>query len=487
MQELIIPKQRGITVFCHKISVKEDNLTKDGYFDLKKIPNLRIFDNGFLKIIRKKYQKTQHEISKITKTPFRTVIGWQSYNKAMPFNKLMRICNKLGIAEKEIYELINGSEFTFGRHHGKNRIKLPLKPNEFKMAKYLIPIEPNKVYVIKNTPKEIKDIIIQTFSIDNYYFKKTGLLVIYSYLLYEFLKAYYRYNKELLLQFPLSKEIPNWIKEKVNITRAVIIPLLITDGGEKPACVFCSGESSIVHDIWTDACYYSLNKLPSSYKLPYKSIFVTSHRLASDILSKIKKICPAFRTSPTKESPGGYMKLPQPTISYLFESPKLEQQIALRLWAITEGSVSIHNSKSEKLITPTIRIACAHPILVNELKTMAKMNKINFSISKGYNTWSGISGLQTTSIISAINFLKIGGFIRGVRVAKSRSKYFGGFDKQDVLLGILEFTKRQRENEKYRTDDIQKVNKWIRDIIKNKEFKEEEYYIKYFERKCYLE
>ncbi len=108
----------------------------------------------------------------------------------------------------------------------------------------------------------------------------------------------------------------------------------------------------------------------------------------------------------------------------------------------------------------------------------------NFSISKGYNTWSGISGLQTVSISSIINFLKIGGFIRRVKVAKSKSKFFGGFDKQDVLLGVLEFTKRQREDIDYRTEDIQKINKWTKGIIENKQFMNEEHYINYFEKCC---
>jgi hypothetical protein len=482
MNDLIIPMQREKTVFLHKVSVKRENLTKGGHFNLNKISQLRIINNGFLKKIRKEYKKTQLDLSIIMKTPMRTVIGWESYKKALRFSKLIALCNKLNINEKKMYQLIKGCEFTFGKHHGKNRIKLPLNPNEFKMAKYLIPIKLSKVYVITNTPKEIKDTIIKDFSIDKYYLTKTGLLVIYSYLLHNFLKTYYKYDKELLLKFPLSKEIPTWIKEKVNITKAVIIPLLITDGGEKLACVFCSGESNVVHNIWTDACYYELEKLPSSYKVPYKTIFVTSHRLAEEILIKIKKYCPNFKTSPVNESIEDYMKTPQPTISYLLKGSNLEQQIALRLWAITEGSISIHNSKKEKLITPNIRIACAHPVLINELREIARLNGLNFSISKGYNTWSKISCLQTSSVTSVINFLKIGAFIRGVRVAKSRSKYFGGFDKQDVLLGILEFMKRQRENNIYRTSNIQKINKWVKDIIKNKQFMNELYYIKYFEK-----
>ena len=484
MQELIIPKQRGRTVFLHTVSVKKENLTNDRYFNFSKIQQLRILDNSFLKKIRKEHKKTQLDLSRITQTPLRTLIGWESYKKAMPFNRLLEICNKLNIDESKMYNLIEGCEFTFGKHHGKNRIKLPLRPEEFKIVNYLIPIEPNKVYVIRNTPKEIKELIIKSFSIDSYYLNKTGLLVIYSYLLNKFLKTFYTYKKELLLKFPLSKEIPSWTKEKVNITKAVIIPLLITDGGEKPACVFCSGESNIVHNIWADACYYNLGKLPSSYKVPYKSIFVTSHRLPKDSLEELKKFCPSFKTSPVNESVEDYMKTLQPSISYLFRSTRIEQQIALRLWAITEGSISIHNSKREKLITPNIRIACAHPTLIHELKKIAELSGINFSIGKGYNTWSKISCLQTSSIRATINFLKIGGFIRGVKVAKSKSKFFGGFDKQDVLLGILEFMKRQRENLDYRTSDIRKINKWVRDIIKNNEFKDEQYYIKYFEEKC---
>ncbi len=485
MQDLIMPMQREKTIFLHKVSVKRENLTKENYFNLNKISQLRILDNGFLKKIRKEYQKTQLNLSKLIKIPLRTLIGWESYKKALPFSKLIKMCTKLNINKKKMYQLINGCEFTFGKHHGKNRIKLSLKPNEFKIANYLIPIEPNKVYVIKNTPKEIKKEIIKDFSIDSYYLNKTGLLVIYSYLLHNFLKIYYRYHKELLLKFPLSKEVPNWIKEKVDIVKAVIIPLLITDGGEKVSSVFCSGESNIVHNIWTDACYYTFDKLPSSYKVPYKNIFITTHRFNQDILNSLKLKCPLFKTSPSKESAEKYLKLKQPTISYLLKCSKLEQQIAIRLWAITEGSISIHNSKKEKLITPNIRIACAHPSLIDELKKVAELNEINFSISKGYNTWSKISCLQTSSISSTINFLKIGGFIRGVKVAKSRSKYFGGFDKQDVLLGILEFMKRQRENKVCRTSNIQKINRWIRDIIKEREFKDENYYIKYFGEKCY--
>lgn len=472
------------TVFNYKIVLKRENLTKSGYFDLTKISSLRIIDNVFLKLIRKEHKLRQKDIAIILGVPLRTVIGWECYKKAMPYKLLVQLSHKLKIGENEFYSLIKNSEFTFGEHHGKNRVKLPLKPEEFEMIKYIRPIEPDRVYLVKNTPEQLKAGLLKKFSIDEDYFNKTGLITIYSYLLNRFIKTFYSYKKELKLKFPLSKEVPEWIKANVNLTKAVIIPLLITDGGEKPACIFCSGASDIVHDIWSDAVYYEFDHLPSSFKLPYRTIFITSHRLPKDLLVKIKNFSPSFKTSPINETSEAYFRLPQPSISYLKTSSKLEQQIALRLWAITEGSISIHNDKRGGLITPSLKIACAHPNLVKELKEIAKLNNLNMSSLKGYNVWSGVSGLQTSAINSIVNFLKIGGFVRGVKVAKSRSPYFGGFDKQDVLLGILEFMKRQREDERYRFSDIEKINKHIRAIILSKHFRDEKYYISYFE-KCY--
>jgi DNA-binding transcriptional regulator YiaG len=471
------------TVFDYRVKLRENALTTSGYFDLTQIEDLRIVDNGFLKLIRTKYKLKQKDLAQIASVPLRTEIGWESYKKAIPFANLLKIFNHVNIKEKDGYKLIRGCSFTFGKHHGKNRIILPLRPEEFYLSKYLSPIDPNKVYLFKNTPKNLIKKVIADFSIDKYYFNKTGLITIYSYLLHIFIDTFYKYEKELKLSFPLSREVIEWQKSGVNILKASIIPFLITDGGEKPACVFCSGESDIVHKIWADSVYYYFNgQLPSSFQLPYKRIFVTSHRLPKNILSKIKRFSPSFKTSPVDESHAEYNKLPQPDLSYLFKCSSLEQQIAIRIFAITEGSISVRNSKKEKLITPALRIACAHPKLLDQLKKVVELNGINCTKTKGYTTWSNLSGIRTTSIKSIIAFLKIGGFIRGVGVSKLKSPHFGGFDKQDVLLGILEFMVRQRKDAtRYRITSIEKINKHIREIILNKQFKDEKYYINYFE------
>lgn len=468
------------TVYSLKVKLNEDNLTNEGYFDFGKIHNLRVLDNGFLRVIRKRFHKTQKDLAKLIGVPLRTWIGWESYKKYLPFDKLVLLKEKLNLRDIEIYRMIESTQFTYGKHHGKNRLKIPINPMKFELANYLIPLSNDRTYLVKNTPQEIKEYVLGNFSIDNSYFKKSGLIVIYSYLLNKFLKTFYAYKKESLLKFPLSTELKKWIDSGINLECSVIVPLLLSDGGEKPnKRFFFSGASKVFHNIWADAFFYQYELLPSSFLLKYKSIFVTTHNVSDKILSEIKEICPNFKTSPRNETIREYLNKPQPSIKYLFERPEVEQQIAIRLWANTEGSIGIALNKKSNLIAPSFKIACAHPSLIKELQYLCKINKLNMFVIKEEKNWSGLSALRTNSIGTAINFLKIGGFIRGTKI-KMQSKYFNNLDKQDVLLGILEFIIRQRKSKAYRSEDINVLYEHIRAIIINKKFKEEAYYLNAF-------
>ncbi len=472
----IIYKQ---SVFQLNVKLNKKHLINHEYFNLERLPNLRILDNGFLRLFRKKYNKSQNQMAKIIGVPLNTLIGWESYKKALPFKKLIKAIKYFNIPYIKLYKIIDGCEFTFGKHHGKNKIKLTLKPSSFNLAKYLIPITPNKTYVVKNTPNPIKNHIVKDFSIDKYTYNKNGLIVIYSYLLNRFLKTFYVYKKEMHIKFPLTNEVPQWLSKGVNLRRAAIIPLLLTDGGEKSNGIAFTGNNDIAHNIFVDSLYFSLNKIPSSFKIRKGEVNFTNVILSYNTRSELKKICPNFKTYPANESKEDYLSHSQPSINYLLNAPKIEQQIALRLWFITEGSIGISLNKKRRLINPALRIACAHPGLTNQLRQLGIKNGINFSIRKSRNYWSGIQGLQSTSISSLINFLKIGGFIRGVNVSH-KSKSFTGLDKQDVLLGILEFMAKQRKNNKYKSNNIKEVTTQILNIIKNKEIKNEAFYIKLF-------
>lgn len=464
------------------VKVNEKNITNEGYFDLQIIPNLRIVNKGLTKELRDKSKITQKEIANLINVPLRTLIGWEHYNKSMPFSKLIELAELLKLPKEELYLLIKNSEFTLGRHHGKNRIKLPLKPEDFNLVRFLVPAKNRSTYLKKDSPQEVKKFVIDNFSIDKQYFNKTGLISIYSLLLNLFLKTFYEYSWNVHLQFPMSEEIRLWSNEEVNLTNAVIIPILLSDGGEKPNNrFFCSGESNIIHSIWTDAWYYSDNILPSSYKIPVKdkTIYVTTHNLKDAVVSKLKTICPRFKTSPYRETKERYLEGEQPSIEYLLKATSLEQQIAIHIWAVTEGSISLHRDGRSGLVTPCFRIACAHPGLVNQLKILTKKQGINMHIRYEKRCWSGINGLSTSSIRSIINFLKMGGFLKGIKIS-SKSKYYKGLEKQDVLLSILEFMDRQRRSKLLRKINVKQINEHIKKIALNNEFKDNRYYIKRF-------
>lgn len=466
------------TVFKTVASIKREKLTKEGYFDFTYISELRVSNSNFLKSIRNKKGMTQEDLARIVNVSGRILSRWERGLRAMPFISLIKICRTFNISNTELYASLKGSLFTYGTHHGKNKLRLPLKPKEFDIIRYMIPIKPDKTYIIKNIPNKIKRFILNNYSIDKYYFKKKGLIVIYSYLLNKFLNTFYNYKKELLIKYPLTKDVYMW-RNKLDLVRAVIIPILLSDGGNFNNKFSCFGASDIIHEIWADAWYYSFNKVPSSFKRVQNNIYNTDYLVNYKLNKKLKQICPNFKTAPRNESVEHYLSLPQPSIEYLLKRPIMEQKTALRLWAITEGSISVHYNKKDGLITPNFRISCAHPTLTEQLKILTKNLGINMSFKKDKKYWADISGLQTTSIKSTINFLRIGGFIRGVKISKSRSKVFGGFDKQDVFLGILEFMIRQRkERENNRFNNIQNINKAIVRIIKNKEFKNEGHYIR---------
>ena len=296
------------SVYRLTVQINENNLTKGGHFDLSKLQNLRVLDSGFLKTLRIKYCKTQKQMANIVQVPLRTWIGWESYHKFLPFKKLVRLCKRLNIPENDFYQLIENTQFTYGNHHGKNRFTLPVDPDKFDLYKYMVPNELKRTYLIKRTPIKIKKKIINKFSLDNHYFKKTGLVSLYPYLLHDFLIKFFTYEKEILINFPLTSEIESLKKDGVNLKKAVLIPFALTDGGEKPGNrLYISGASEIVHKLWTDCMKEAYGILPSSFMTKHRSIMVTTHIASQEIISEFKKLCINLKTSPYKEKKQGYL------------------------------------------------------------------------------------------------------------------------------------------------------------------------------------
>mgnify|MGYP001615032059 FL=1 len=119
------------TVYTLKTSLKENSLTRFGYYDLIKIKNLRIYDNGFLKILRTRFNLNQKQMAYKLNVSLRTFIGWEYYGKCLPFEKLNKLRIDFNIGEVDFFGLIKDTQFTYGSHHGKNKVKLPLRHEEF--------------------------------------------------------------------------------------------------------------------------------------------------------------------------------------------------------------------------------------------------------------------------------------------------------------------------------------------------------------------
>jgi hypothetical protein len=213
-----------------------------------------------------------------------------------------------------------------------------------------------------------------------------------------------------------------------------------------------------------------------------KYCYVTTYDQNSveEIADEIMNLAGNTKTKPAnRQTVEDYLKEPQPHLKYLLNASETEQKIALRIWASTEGFISINKDRRNKCLYPVIGIACAHPGLTIQLKHIAHQFNFNLTKINFKDAWSGIRGLRTSALSSCIGFLKLGGFIKGVKIS-SHSKYHEGIDKDILLLGILEFKKYEQIKPRLRTLSRKQIHYEVNKLIKNGKYKSEDYYINYF-------
>jgi hypothetical protein len=300
--------------------------------------------------------------------------------------------------------------------------------------------------------------------------------------LYTYLTSFFHYPKVPKIQPPLTEEVKLWHEKGVDLKRAVIIPFLQSDGciNHEPPVLRLDGNSRVLHDYFVDAMYYEYEEMPSTYFHDNDGCYYTAYQKKSmkEIIAEVMKLAGNTKTSPaTGQTIKEYLKEPQPHLNYLKNADDIEQQIALRIWAATEGCVSVA-VRTEGHIRPVVVISSAHPDLVRQLKKLAQRFNIYMAKYRTKNSWSGVLGLRTSGLSAALNFLKLGGFINGVEI--SSSKYHKGIDKDVLFLGILELKKRERENTHLKKRSRAQVHHEINNIIENKEYHTADYYINYF-------
>ena len=121
-----------------------------------------------------------------------------------------------------VYSMIDQGKFSLST-------ALPLRPQAIQdIIPYLVPHQPNDQKVtILNCPETV---MFRIKTITTNLWKTHYLYQINSKDLNLYLKAFFQYNKEYKIQPPLTNEVKHWHENGVDLIKAVIIPLLQTDG-----------------------------------------------------------------------------------------------------------------------------------------------------------------------------------------------------------------------------------------------------------------
>lgn len=469
--------QRETTVYQYFVELKDDALTDQGFFDLAKVPDLRISNAGlYLSNLRLNNSLSQEDITNVIDVSIKAVSAWEHGRNRIPLQSLVKIAEAFGVSRDTIYSLIDLGIL-------KTKSKIPVNFEKVSnIIQYFSPyIDDGKarITLLRCCPKDTITKIRETLNI-NLISRRYNRKMINCKELSNFLTTFFRYSKVPKIHPPLTSEVKCWHDDGIDLRRAIIIPSLQSDGGMRHASLYSLrffGNNKVLHDYFVDAMYYEYNELPTSY---FASCFDTEYTRTStkELVDEVMKVAGNSKTSPANgQTVEDYLKEPQPHLDYLMNASESEQQIALRIWASTEGSPYVYRSTGN--VYPRLKIACAHPDLAKQLQKIAERFSINFSVNHSKEYWSGVAGLSTSGISPCINFLKFGGFIKGTKISKI-SNYHEGIDKDILLLGILEYKKRELENSRLRNLPIQQVHQKINEIIENRYYRSADYYINCF-------
>ena len=470
--------QRENTVYKYYVELKEDVFTEYGYLDIAKVPGLRLTGaNQFLKNLRIKNCLSRKDIAKIIRVSPECVKSWENNYSNIKLQTLVKIAENLGISRNIIYSMIDQGKFST-----KNKISPKFKKIS-DIIQYFNPLNDDKarIVLLKHCPDETLSKIRETFKVKIRSHNRNWK-IIYCRELHNLLKTFFRYIKVPKIHFPLTAEVKGWYDNGIDLKRAIIIPCLQSDGHIQHEKQYYSevgffGYNKTLHDYFVDAMYYEFNEMPSTYfKYCYCTLY--SRKSIKKITDDVMNLAGNAKTSPAKQQTvEEYLKEPQPHLDYLINASEIEQQIALRIWSSTEGSINVY--RWDKYVYPQLQIACAHPGLVEQLQLIARRLNINFCIKHAKRNWSEIGGLSMKALSSCIEFLKLGGFIKNVKIS-SHSPYHEGINKNILLLGILEYKKREQTNKELKNNSLQRIHFKINKIITNREYKSADYYINYF-------
>lgn len=458
-EEIIIDKT---TVWKTVAELRKGSLTKEGFIDLSKIKDLKVHNiSKLVRSFRKELKITQRQCSKILGVA--CFANYESSNQAMPFVKLHKLSK---LANFDIYKYLENSshKFSFGTAN-EIPLKVPISHSDaIKLSSLFKPskLKVRNILYVLNKDSEF----LENFEI---HLNKDKKGFIYSSLLWTYLTTYFDYIKKPLLNFPLTN-IYSELKSRRVSDNTIIFSLLLTEGSKNYQGFNFSNKSKVLHDLLVDAINNKYKLLPTTYYRyvgdVHRTFFSTKQSL--EIRDDIERYLGNIQTKPYKKYLKKFLTQKQPTISFIRR--KQDMIALLRIYAVTEGSVYFklthyNKEKNEFIAVPVVSLTCSHPILLLDLYNVLLSLGFHPSFRQG-KTWSGWAGLFLPSFRDSIIFLKYGGFLEKIPVARSDS-IFCGIDKQILFLSIFELRRRMLNNKKLRLLDKRLLTNELFKIIKN--------------------
>lgn len=469
---------RETSVYGIYRKLKNNSITSEDYFDLIRVPDLRVYAGKFLKTYMLEKNISQRGLAKVFCSGKSAVAHWKNNRCAIPLKLLAKITDK-----NNIYNLIENEEIYF------RDIKVPIKFNDMKEIIDSIYLHSGgyTIYIKKLEDEKLNK--IQYFLGKKMKFRKYG----YEYKskhFYNFIKTFFEEEKVFKILPPLTDIIKKWEEQNIDFRKAVICPLFQTDGScyydrRKDWMVFSfKNKSLILHEILVDAMYATYKILPTSFHVSCSDAdgcFYTHFlgRNTDSVYRDLKRICGDFKHSPSGQRVEEYMREYNPHLNYLLDASSEEQKIALRLWFSADGCII--PTRNRGYASSMLKISCAHPKFIIQLKEIFEKHSMHLTIKTG-DSWSGYNSLYNMAISTNLLFLFMGGFIKGVNVTKN-SNYHAGIEKQDLLLSTLELMRQEHQNPELKKLSIKGLHRKINKIAIEQTFKTPKFYIDYFSNK----
>lgn len=265
-------------------------------------------------------------------------------------------------------------------------------------------------------------------------------------------EAFYNYySKQRRFKFPMSKFVPELMKSNFQSYFQLLVAVhLLLDGcltwrsdREEWKISFFNKHREPVN-IFADLMYFAYEHPPSSISLinrknrtSYWEICYVGRR-TQPIAKRLLKLTPSYKTGPANnQSVEEYLSEPQPNLTFLMKANERVKKLCARFAFSQEGSITPNFSGETNFrATPNLKFTCAHPKLIKSWGKIFKELGLRLQIKNG-RTWSGIKGLNSSSLTTFSRLIAIGNFIPNYFVTGDSP--YSGLPKRVLAKAVLEY------------------------------------------------